>query len=230
MLTEISERMGYANIGHGEYEGSNGLVVKFSDKSATITEKLEIEDDGNKITALTYASGKLNDAKMATDGTSYYFVPNDLGMYHLRIAMVHYCAPEAVVIRPIKIIRIQYEDGMLSPEDLLEFKIKELAESRFKKPEVKYLGNSGNVYIYLATSMDFECKGEPSELLAEMLGREPKNEVEAVIIEELRKTFRESCPQQVYSTLLHEENHPAHPHDEYTASSEACPSTQFSPP
>lgn len=230
MFSELAEKMGYAEIGKGEFEGDNGLLVKFNDKEALITEKLELEDAGNKITALTYAAGKLGTAKLATDGSSYYFVPEELKEYHIRIAMVHYCAPEAMVIRPIKIIRVQYEEGLSSPEELLEAKIKELAESRFKKPEVKFLGNTGNVYIYTATSMDFERKDESCELLASMLGREPKNDIEAVIIEELKKTYPESCPQQIYSTLLHEENHPAHPPDAYTASSEAAPSTQFSPP
>lgn len=208
MLTDFAVRMGFTPNGN-EFTAGGGLSVKFTDKEAIITERLEIEDEYNKMTALTYASGELAESYLATDGKGLFFVPSDMEDMRLKVAVVHVHAPGICVLRPIRVESVPYKAGLISPEDLLKEKINAIAKEKFKSPEIKLLAQHKNLYIYAATSFDMACDDLKKESMIDMFSRAPKNEMEAVIIDELRKIYQASDLQQACSTLLHEESRPA---------------------
>jgi hypothetical protein len=214
MIDEIAGKLSFANNGNGEYVSESGLCVRFFDKKATITETLDIEDEYNKITALTYASGGLGDAYLATDGKGLFFVPEYLLDMRLRIVVVHIHAPTVSVLRPIKVLSIRYQSDMTSPEELVIQNVNYCAINRFPKPEIKNIYKSDRMYIYTATSFEDACEEKNKESMLDMFNREPVDEREEIIISELKKIYQASDLQQACSTLLHEENHPAHPLDE----------------
>jgi len=210
MLNEIATRMGFAQNGN-KYERDN-ISVKFTDKEAVITETLELEDNANRITALTYAAGELPGSFVATDGKGYFFVPSDMEEYHIRIAVVHLYAPESLIVRPINVTRVMHNPSVPEPEEMIAATIDSISKGRFEKPEVKFLGSSGNLYIYLASSFDKTFSTtEKTERVSDMLSREPINETEALIMAELKKIFLESYPPQSYNTSPREESHLADP-------------------
>jgi len=213
MLKEIAMQMGLTDCGNDEFKTDGGLSIQFSEKEAVITERLELENEYNKITALTYAMGEMENSYLSTDGRGLFFVPESMKERRLKIVVVHVYAPDVCVVRPIRVVNnIQYQPGMSSPEDLIQEKIAEIARSRFSSPEIKMLVQNEKVLVYTATSFDKGCplkEGESKESMVSMFAREAKNELEATIIGELKKIYQASDPQQVYNTLLHEENHPA---------------------
>jgi hypothetical protein len=205
MLNEIAEKIGFSQNGN-KYERDN-ISVKFTDKEAIVTETLSLDDNANRITALTYAAGELPGSFVATDGKGFFFVPEDMEEHHLRIAVVHLYAPDALIVRPINITRVMYDPAMPDPEEVIARTIERTSKKRFEKPEVKFLGNSGNLYIYLASSFDKTFNtDEKTEHVSVMLAREPVNEMEGAIMAELKKIFLESCPPQSCNTSQHEES------------------------
>jgi len=208
MLTELALRMGFTPNGD-DFIAESGMTVRFSEKEAIITEKLEIEDEYNKMTALTYAMGELENSYLATDGKGLFFVPKDMEDMRLKVAVVHVHAPGICVLRPIRVESVPYHAGLTSPEELMGNLVSAMAKEKFKSPEIKLLAQYKNLYIYTATSFDMACDDLRKESMIDMFSRQPKNEMEAAIIDELRKIYQASDLQQACSTLLHEENHPA---------------------
>jgi len=213
MIDEIAEKLAFTKKGDGEYVFETGLSVKFSEKEAVLTERLPLEDEYNKITALTYAAGQLGDSYLSTDGKGLFFVPEQFSDMRLRVVVVHIHAPTVSVLRPIKVLSIKYHPGMTSPEDLVLQNVTDCAQERFTRPEIKNLYKSEQMYIYTATSFDDSCEEKNKESMLDMFARDPVNDREEIIISELKKIYQASDLQQACSTLLHEENHPAHPHD-----------------
>lgn len=203
MIDSLAEQMGFtkdADI----YVHESGMGVRFYDHEAVITERLILDDEYNKITTLTYAAGELEESFLSTDGKGFYYLPKEMTDEHLRLVLVHMYAPLAIVIRPIKVHKVRY-DPNVQADDAIKKVLDVESKLHFANPDVKFLGKDKNAYVYTVTGFDVGFStNEKTESLVDMFNREPYNDLEEIVMAELKKTFPESNQQQAYNTLLHE--------------------------
>lgn len=209
-IPELCEKLGFEETEDGIYTLDN-ISVDIKDTEVIVTETLQTEDEGNKITALVYAAGKLGEAKLVLEKEKTCFLPDDFSDLHSRFVIVHYIAHEAAIVRPLKIFKIQYQPN-IDVEDLVKQTIEQ--KRLFTNSEIKFLTSVNRLHIYLETSYNLDAKNENRELLVDMFNRQPHSETEEIIINALRQVFQAKYQPQTYNREEHEPNHPAHPLDE----------------